>query len=224
MDMELDQLKRGFFLGRMIWIRGVGAEEAFLQLRSVLADCGVDRSQMACLGPDEFMQHLSKGEEAPLLLQYEAIVFRDLEKLDHRLFAAFLGSLARFRSTAAAMGLRLILVTPPEKSDFFAPLLDFSPVIIDADGPATDPRDLNSRAHFLLERACGVTRVPIHRISERAAYFLEQSLEDGDEREVLVLLVEAVRRSDGRVLRFRDILPQFRSWFEGEDPEETPCN
>jgi hypothetical protein len=222
--MDIDQFKRGYFLGRMIWIRGVEPEEAFRNLKQVLEDCGVGAAQIAWLRPEEFIHWATKGEECMGLLRFEAIVFRDLERLDEALLQAFLNALARFRSAAVGMGLRMILVTPPQKTDFFAPILDFFPVILDGDGPAADPRDLNSRAQALLEGASRITRVPIRRISARAAYFLEQSLEDGDEREVLVLLVEAVRRSDGRVLRFRDILPQFRSWFEGEDPEETSCN
>jgi hypothetical protein len=222
--MDIDRLRRGFFLGRMIWIRGVGAEEAFRQLGEVLKDCGVEAARIGWLGPEEFIHLASKGEECPAVLRFEVMVFRDLERMDFALFQDFLGALTRIRSAAVGMGIRMILVTPPEKTDFFAPFLDFCPVLIDGDGPASDPHDLNSRAQALLEGASRITRVPIRRISARAAYFIEQTLEDGDDWDILVLLVEAARRSDGRVLRFRDILPQFRSFFEGEDPEETSCN
>ncbi len=222
--MDADHFKRGYFLGRMIWIRGVGGEDAFRELKNSIVGCGVEKAQIAWLSAEEFIRWAGGGEDRLDFLRFEALVLKNLEHFDERLLPALLRAITRFRSIAVGLGVRLILVTPPGKSDFFAPILDFSPVVVDGEGPSSDPCDLNSRAQALIEGASFIARVPIRRISERAAFFLEQTLEEGDEKEILVLLVEAVRRSDGRVLRFRDILPQFRPYFDDEGPEETSCN
>jgi hypothetical protein len=63
--------------------------------------------------------------------------------------------------------------------------------------------------------------VRVSRLTEKAAFFLEESVKSKVDGELVALVVLGLRRSDGKVLRFRDLLPNFHRHFEGGDQGET---
>jgi hypothetical protein len=63
--------------------------------------------------------------------------------------------------------------------------------------------------------------VKVSRLTEKAAFFLEESVKARVDGELVALVILGLKRSDGRVLRFKDLLPHFHRHFEGGDQGET---
>jgi hypothetical protein len=120
--------------------------------------------------------------------------------------------------------MRLILVSKREVPSEVHRIHEHLPLVIDTGAGESDPGELDSRVHSLVEIASRVAETPIRRLSERAAHFLEETVTTADGEEILLLLVEGVRRSKGSVLRLRDILPNFSHYFGSEDEPERYCN
>jgi hypothetical protein len=119
-----------------------------------------------------------------------------------------------FLEEKVPLGYRLMLLTQ-----------GVSPRLLNGLGPL-DPEWIepswNQVVHGILELASEHADIRVERVSEKAAFFLEESVKSGVDGELVALVVLGLKRSKGRVLRFRDLLPHFHRYFEpGDDAERV---
>ena len=211
-------------MGRMIWLRGGDRERAMEKVEELMLLGDIRSQKVWSLSPPEFVTLMSGGLERVSMEHFEVLVVGGFEDLKGESARAFLAALHCFRAFHVGIGMRLILTSGVGLSVEMHRIHELMPVVIDLAPIGNDPEDMNSRVHSLIDFATRLTEVPIRRITERAAHFLEESVKSGEGEEVLVLLVEGIRRSDGRTLRFRDLLPNFSPYFDPDDQVETYCN
>jgi hypothetical protein len=223
-EKQKDWFKKGFFLGRMIWFRDEDPERAIARIHELLLFCNTSAEELWTVGAMEFVQFLSCGVDRLFMKRSRVLLIRDLEGLSRVESKAFLRAIRMFRLFQHGSGIRLILLSGPEFPIELYRIHELLPVVIDSGSIESDPEDLDSRVHSLVEIASRVSERPIQRLTERAAHFLEETIGANEGEEVLLLLVEGMRRSKGSVLRLRDILPNFAGYFGSEDGAETYCN
>ncbi len=222
--IETKLFKRSFFLGKLVWVKG-GEESGKIEIVfDILSSCEVKRSEVLMLDPNQFIELMHRGLTRETAAQYEVFLVRGFEQLSQKQSARFLKSIETFRELQMGFGIRVILLSDLEVTPELLEFAPFKPVIVRVSRTQPDPGDLNDRVHALIERAMGITRVPVKRISEKAAAFLEHHFADERDEDVLELLVIGLQRSDGEVLRFRDFLPHYPSTSGPESDLESCRN
>ena len=192
--------------------------------RRVLFSYDTQAGTVWILNPKRFISLMKQEEGRSLGFKFEVLVLKDFERVTGSMAERLLTAIERFCKASPGPGIRLVLVSEGEISPEMMGIHKLSPLVVRLPYLETDPQSLNSRVHALIDEASRITEVPIKRLSERAASFLEETYYSCEGDELLVLLVEGIRRSDGRTLRFRDLLPHFSRYFDSDDPLETYCN
>ena len=223
-EKQKDWFKKGFFLGRMIWFRDEDPERAMSRIHELLLFCDTSSDDVWTVSAMQFVQFLSYGVDRLFMERSRVLLIRGLESLSKTETNAFLRAIRMFRLFQHGSGIRLILLSGPEFPIELHRIHEHLPVVIDFGVTESDPEELDSRVHSLVEIASRVSERPIQRLTERAAHFLEETIGSNEGEEVLLLLVEGMRRSKGSILRLRDILPNFSQYFGPEDGSETYCN
>jgi hypothetical protein len=216
--------KNGEFMGQLIWVRGMlgmGIEEA---MQSLWFSCDTRAGGVWVFSPQKLAQWMASSAGDLKRNKFEVIVLKDFEMLTGNAAARCLSAIERFCFVFSGVGVRLVLWSEGEISSEMMGIHRLSPLMVRFPESDADPLSLNSRIHGLIDEASRITEVPIKRLSEKAAHFLEETYLSYNGDEFLILLVEGIRRSDGRTLRFRDLLPNFSHYFDSDDPLETYCN
>jgi|GEM_PF-5140942 len=221
---ESEMFRKAYHLGRIIWVRGEDRERVDEKLKDLWSFGNIAESRVWRMTPRQFIDRVRGGLDRMSMERFEALLVRGFEGMTHGLAHEFFLALKLFRGFQTGAGMRLILVTTKEIPFEILRIVEWMPVVIEAGGSAKDPAELDARVHSLIELASSVSEVPIRRLTERAAHFLEESVFTCDGDEILLLLVEGMRRSQGRVLRLRDILPNFSRYFGSDDEVKTYCN
>jgi hypothetical protein len=221
---ETGRFQKGFFLGRIIWVRKEDGERALVRARSLLFSCNIGEGEVWTMAAGRFAGFVAGGMDRLLLDRVGVLLIRDLEGLSGGQASAFVRALRMFRTFQFGAGIRVILASGVDFPVELHAIHEMLPVVLAEYRSETDPCELDSRVHSLVEVASKVAETPIKRLTERAAHFLEESVVSSEGEEILLLLVEGMRRSKGSVLRLRDILPNFARYFGPEDGPETCCN
>jgi hypothetical protein len=216
--------KKGFFMGRLIWVRGMAEEQLLPAARGMLVSCNINPKEMWLLTPIQFVSLLSSGFDRAMLMNFEVMVVHGFDTLSASLSKRFFSALAEFRALQMGLGVRLVLVSTKKTIPRLSRLNDFSPIVLDVQSPESDPGDLNAQVHSLIECASAICGVSIRRITEKAALFLEQSVAGGFGEEILSILVDGIQRSNGRVLSFSDLMPDFAHSGAEEECRASICN
>jgi hypothetical protein len=222
--MELGLFKKSFFLGRLVWVRGFGPRKNVRVVLETLSSCQVKESEVLILKPMQFIDFVQSGLDRELILNYEVFLIQEFENLSGDLAQKFLKCIGVFRSLQMGLGIRLVLVSEQEVTSELDEFSIFKPVIVKIIHYDQNPGDLNERVHALMDQAMEITSKPVHRISEKAAAFLETCFLDESDEDILALLVLGLMRSDGRVLRFRNFIPPVKHNGDPDGALETICN
>ncbi len=221
---ELRRFKKSFFLGRLIWVVGTNRQYQGKRLRKTLRQCQIQAAQTLVLEPQQFIDMLSRGISYSILDQYEVIVVKGFDKLEPQFAHQFLNSIQTFRELQMGLAMRMILISgrkiAPELNEFER----FKPVKICLEEMSEDPGDLNARVHMLIDQAVEVSGVSVVRLSERAAVFLEYYSSRSSSSDILELIILGLQRSDRRILRFRDFLPNLFSVSDDLSAAESRRN
>ncbi len=213
--MEFGEFKKAFFAGQMIWISGVIEGDERLLL------CELEKLQVqpSCV---EFTD-------------IQGIAFRDgwspgggVEVIAVRLglnpfskqVEAGMRVLKQLLELQCEHGFRVILISAEFQSEWRRRLEGLGALNFKLPLRATGPV-LDRTVHGLIEMASLHAEVRVSRLTEKAAFFLEESVKTSVDGELVALVVLGLKRSDGKVLRFRDLLPNFHRHFEGGDQGET---
>ena len=209
----------------MVWIRGgMSAWENEVKSGNLWFSCNTRNGGVRVLGPRAFIARMMNPAREPDPPAAAILVLRDFESLRGELAARWIAALERFQRFAKSSGVRLILVSEGAVTPEMLAIHRYSPLVLGMCPGDPDPADADLKVHGLLDCASRIAAVPIKRISEKAANFLEDSAFSQKNEALLELVVEGIRRSDGHTLRFRDLLPNFAGYFDPEDPLETYCN
>ena len=190
----------------------------------MMLSCDSEEGGVWVLDPQKFMMLFGNEVGSWRSSREGVVILKNFERLTGSIAERCLFTIGRFCMGNSNTRARLVLWSQGDVSAEMRGIHQFSPIIVRLTGTETDPHDLNARVQTLIDEASRITEVPIKRISEEAANFLEESYYSCEGEELLVLLVEGIRRSDGRTLRFRDLLPNFTQYFDSDDPLETYCN
>ena len=214
--MEYEEFKHAFFAGDLIWFKNVKHQDEGA-VREVLERL---RVRSSCVEMIDMEQALKEGIEYGLASEVEVRVVR-LEPcalVSRRLeFIRFLSGVLELQK---GLGFRILLVSGDQQEEnWVEDLRQLMPRVFEAIPRQQDL--MNDSVHELLEIASGHAQVRVARLSERAAYFLEELAKSKVDAELVALVVLGLRRCDGRVLRFRDLLPHFHQHFERGGQGET---
>ena len=205
-------------------MRGKAEDQLIPAARGMLVSCNINPKEMWILTPIQFVSLLSVGFDRALLMNFEVMVVHGFDSLSERVSKSFFAALAEFRALQMGLGVRLVLVSTKKTIPKLSRLNDFSPIVLDVQSPESDPGDLNAQVHALIECASGICGVSIRRITEKAALFLEQSVAGGFGEEILSILVDGIQRSNGRVLSFSDLMPDYALLGAEEECRRRVCN
>ncbi|MBU6155229.1 MAG: hypothetical protein KGP28_13075 [Bdellovibrionales bacterium] len=208
----------------MIWLRGEDQEKAMARLFELLLFCNTSPDRVWSIAPMQFVNFITGGIDRLFMEGSRVLVVRGFEHLTQAEMVKFLGAIKLFRALQYGVGIRLIIASAKEVSAELHRIHEFMPMLIEVGVSESDPVEIDSRVHSLVEVAARVAETPIRRLTESAAHFLEEKVGSNESEEILVLLVEGIRRSRGSVLRLRDILPNFAHYFGPEDESESYCN
>jgi len=222
--IETKRFKKSFFLGRLIWVKGPRKCQKEKIVFDILRSCQVSRGEVLPLRPAQFVSMMSRGLSQETVLNYEVFLIRGFESLSSEMAKKFLQCLEIFKSLQMGFGIRIVLLSDLSVSQELKDFEMLEPVIVQMRSTSYDPGDLNERVHYLVDQAMRITEVPVKRISEQAAAFLEHHFSDEADQDILELLIIGLKRSDGQVLRFKDFLPGFRFDSDGDNQLETCCN
>lgn len=209
----------------MIWIRGKAHRRERLAVRELLWFSDVNLAgSVRVLGPRTFVA-MMMGPDAEWALQSASVlILKNFEQLAGRSAEQWLAALERFQRISITSGVQVVLVSEGPVNPVLLQIYRFCPLVFGALPRGRHPVDADHEVHQMLDRASRIAEVPIKRLSEKAANFLEETAVSSELNELLDLVVEGIRRSDGHTLRFRDLLPNFAKYFDPEDPSETYCN
>ena len=222
--IDVKRFKKSFFLGRLIWVKGAKSSRKAQIVFDILSSCQVKREEVLVLTPDQFVDMVNRGLNQATVIQYEVFLIQGFETLSAANAEKLLKCMETFRSLQMGFGIRMVLLSELSVTQDLQNFKSFRPVVVKVSRSQYDPGDLNERVHYLVEQAIRITDVPVKRISEQAAYFLEHHFSDEADQDVLELLVIGLTRCDGQVLRFKDFLPRFRFDSDSDQNFETCCN
>jgi hypothetical protein len=213
-------VNKGFNGNRLIWVQGEVRKGA-VRLSAGSYSGG---DPVWHLSPAEFISLVFEERLKELGLGPGVIAIQGFEHFTGWRAREMISALAMFLASEGNAKMRLVLYSRGEVSLEIKGIYGLSPLVISLRGNWDDPQELNSRVHSLIDEASRIAEVPIKRLSEKAADFLEESFRSGEGEELLDLLIEGMRRSDGHTLRFRDLLPHFSKYFDPDDRAESYCN
>ncbi len=206
---ERKRFKNGFFMGRLIWVVGTEGSGRLQKTQEYLQKCQIQKKEMLVLNPQQLIDMFERGLSRTTVEQYEVLIVQDFENLGDEQALPFLKTIQTFRELQMGLAMRMVLVSdrvvPPALKNFE----QFKAVQVSADDDSSEPEDLNARIHLLIEQATALSGVPIVRLTERAAVFLEYYSKSTHDRELLELILLGLHRSELGVLRFRDFLPDL---------------
>lgn len=213
--MQYGEFKRAFFAGEMIWFAGVcdGAESAVIrELRKL-------RVGPSCVEFLEVGEFLSRGSRLPQVgVEVQVVKLRAGQ--GPWLRDSLVNALTRLLTVQRERGYRVLLVSADRDPEWSRALKGLAPSELQL--PIGDPEPvLDGTVHGLIEMASHHAEVRVSRITEKAAFFLEESAKSRVDGELVALVVLGLKRSDGKVLRFRDLLPNFHRYFEEGAGDET---
>lgn len=214
---NLVHFKNSFFLGRLIWAIGKRSER-LVKVRKMLSDCHIHHREILSLNALQFIDMLGRGLPESIVEQHEVILVRDFESLDSSLIAIFLSRIKTMLELQMGLNMRIVLVSgrriPSELNEFS----ELSPTVVSLDDSSDDPGDINLKVHNYLEQAMRMSNIPVIRMSERAAEFLEYYAVRSQAPDVVELLLLGLFRSDRKILRFKDLLPDL--WQDMESSQD----
>ncbi len=215
--MEFGAFKEAFFAGDLIWLKNVVTEDE-VGIRRVLERLRVRSSCVEIIGLEDVLNGKTRewvGSEI------EVRVIRLDRRLSEARRAEFVSALRWVLENQKKMGFRILLISERRTDlDWHEDLCELKPVVLEFTS-GNNEGFMNDAVHDLLDMASGHAQVKVARLSERAAYFLEEIAKSKVDGELVALVVLGLKRSDGKVLRFRDLLPNFHRHFEGGDQGET---
>jgi hypothetical protein len=207
--MVQEGFKKSFFAGELIWM--VGVESPSHGLTEILKSCWVRASQIRSLEVSEVLA-MEEGHVPDVSPDSpEVWCIRLCSGEDSARRESFIQKLRWFFPEKVRAGQRVILVSECRDPGWTQSLQSWNAISGDSD----------EKVHGLLELAARYARVRVGRISEKAAYFLEESARTGVDGDLVALVVLGLRRSDGKILRFRDLLPNLHRHFDSGGQEET---
>ena len=213
--MEYGDFKRAFFAGDLIWIEGV-SEDRDPTLMNALERLRVRPSCVEFVDSKEFFASESAGPKEG----FEVLAVRLNSNPDPAQFEVFGAILERTITLQKENGFRVVLLSSDFDRGWIRFLERFRPMRFVLPLIPVD-RVMDRTVHRLIEMASAHAEVQVSRISEKAAFFLEESARVKVDGELVALVVLGLKRSDGQVLRFRDLLPNFHCHFEGGKDGET---
>jgi len=218
--IDFDNFKKSFFLSRLVWLELPQELKSSGTVSRLLNSCDVDESSVWDLSPEQFINLFNRGFDSALLSNFDVVRVCWASLQDQEQILKLAKSIEKFQSFRVGLGLRLILVSSEVDELLLSYLHPLNPVVFNLGG-RMGPGDLNLRVHRFLELASIHANVKVNRISEKAAFFLEESLRQEVDEDFMALLILGLKRSQGKVLRFRDILPNFSGYFPPEEGRET---
>ncbi len=213
--MDFGEFKKAFFAGDLIWLRGVSETGETLLLREL------ERMQVrpSCV---EFtdMNGISLRDGVCPVNGLEVLVVRLNANRPSAPGEAGVTALERIIRIQKECGFRVVLISMECDPEWDQLLGRLGPATFTLSRSESTPV-LDRTVHGLIEMASLHAEVRVSRLTEKAAFFLEESVKSKVDGELVALVVLGLRRSDGKVLRFRDLLPNFHRHFEGGDQGET---
>ena len=213
--MEFGEFKKAFFAGQMIWISGVIEGDERLLL------CELEKLQVqpSCV---EFtdIQGIALRDGWSPGSGVEVIAVRLGLNPFSKQVEAGMRVLKQLLELQCEHGFRVMLISAEFQFEWRRRLEGLGALNFKLPLRATGPV-LDRTVHGLIEMASLHAEVRVSRLTEKAAFFLEESVKTSVDGELVALVVLGLKRSDGKVLRFRDLLPNFHRHFEGGDQGET---
>ncbi len=218
--IDFDSFKKSFFLSRLVWLELPQELRNSGVVSRLMGACDVDESSVWDLSPEQFIDQINHGFNRVMLSNFDVIRVNWDRMQNQSQVRKLAKAIEKFQSFRDGLGMRMILVSCEVDELLLSQLHLLNPVVFNLGG-RMGPGDLNLRVHRFLELASIHANVKVNRISEKAAFFLEESLRQGVDEDFMALLILGLKRSQGKVLRFRDILPNFSSYFPPEGGRET---
>jgi hypothetical protein len=213
--MEFGEFKKAFFAGEIIWISGVGEDDEAVLL------CELEKLQVqpSCVEFTDMREIVCREGLLPGN-GFEVLAVRLGSGLHPAQVRAGVRALKQLKEIQHEQGFRVILISAEFQSEWSRELgvlgaWNFTLPLHTAESI------LDRAVHGLIEMASLHAEVRVSRLTEKAAFFLEESVKTSVDGELVALVVLGLKRSDGKVLRFRDLLPNFHRHFEGGDQGET---
>ena len=202
--------KSSFWMGRLIWVKGGDDYSRDERLKTMLLGCGIFPFEMFRLDAEQFVDMFSRGFSKELLKRYEVVLVSGFENLNGDQAIRFLNSVQSFCDLQMGHSLQIILNSSCSISPALKRFKQFKPVEILIDSESEDPGEMNERVQDLIEIATKLTGVPIWRLTERAAVFLESFVVEEGDYEALLLITLGLGRAKNRELRLLDLIPPKR--------------
>ena len=215
--------KSGFWFGRLIWVSGGLFAKKKERLDELLLGCGVTSPEVLRLSAHQFVDVFARGMPKEWLTRYEVIVVNEFEDLVGQSATIFLRSIQSFCDFQMGHTLQIVLLSNSCISPDLDRFQQFKPVEILVSEDTEDPGEMNERLHSVLELAMRLTRVSVHRISERAAVFLETFIREEGDDDTLLLLIKSLPRAKNRELRLKDLMPLHLLNQAQSGTTEAPC-
>jgi hypothetical protein len=220
---EAALFKNGFWFGRVIWLKGSGKLKKNSRIAKLLETCSVLPSEVFYVNAEQFVDVFSRGLPKECLNRYEVVWVDGFENLESVQAEAFLKIIRTFCDFRMEHSLQLILASGANISPDLKNFSQFNPVEISIVKEGKGPGELNQQLHDLLTVAMQLSDINLHFISERAAVFLEEFLRDEGDDDTLVLILNALSRSNKKGLMLKDLFPQELLHPSYGSGAEAPC-
>ena len=221
---EFNKFKNNFNIGRLLWVVGSSGSGKTDAVMKALKRCQINPREVLHLNAQQFIDMIQRGMDQATIDQYPVILLKDFENLEAHLAAVLIKSIQVFDELKTGFTMRLILVSEERISDSLKQFSTLDPAKIILDQANDDPEDLNERLHGLISDANRVSRQSVKKLSPKMAAYLELFGSEFTNREILALLILGMQRSDGRTLRFRDVLPEYSEEGRMGGGAECPRN
>ena len=113
---NLGAFKRSYFLGRALWIRGPHCSVRLRAIYSLLRSCGVSRSGIVQMNPNQFSEVFSAGFSREVLSHYQVFVVKDFEGLTTEGWLRFARAMDLYRYLRFDLGIRLLLLVNEQEA------------------------------------------------------------------------------------------------------------
>ena len=197
--------KRSFWLGRLIWMSGPRPQRNE-RLASLLAGCGVSRSEISYQSAFQFIDMCARGFSTEWRDRFEVITVGEFESLNGIEASAFLKAIETFMSLQVGHNIQLILVSSGSVSPDLKMFRPLSPIQIVLEDDSEDPGEASARVYRLIAYASTLAGVRIRRISKRAEIFLQQFLLEEGEDDSFVLILSYLMRTNTHELTLKNLM------------------
>lgn len=219
MENELSLFKRDLLQGGLIWLKAESSSDAICLGEEMISRCEISSAALIKLSMKHFMQLIFLDLFDSICGKAQVILIYGFEGATAREAAGFVKAIRYFRSFYVPLGMRVVLASGEKISSSLQELHEFSPLSIVVKGRwGVDCMD--SRIHRLLERASSRSKRSVKKISERAAVFLENVMAAEKDEDIYSMISAGLNRSDGEVLRFKDLVPSLRPYFRENDERD----